>query len=157
MYERILVPLDGSKVGEAALSYVEDLLSKLSPNVKAEVILFQVLSPEVPYVVGGGAVPQIDHTKEEMEQNRKKAEQYLNEIVEALRNKGVAVTAEVRVGSAAEEIVKLAEEVNANMIAMSTHGRSGLSRWAFGSVTDKVLRREGRIPITMVRAPRKAE
>jgi len=157
MYEKILVPLDGSKIGEAALPYVEDLVSKLSPNVKAEVILLQVLSPEVPYVVGGGAVPQIDHTKEEMEQNRKKAEQYLNEIVEALRNKGVAVTAEVRVGSAAEEIVKLAEEVNANMIAMSTHGRSGLSRWAFGSVTDKVLRREGRIPITMVRAPRKAE
>jgi len=157
MYERILVPLDGSKIGEAALPYVEDLVSKLSPEVKAEVILLQVLSPVTSYITRGYAIPDVDHTKEEMEQNRKKAEEYLNKTGEALRNKGVAVTAEVREGSAAEEIVKLAEEINANIIAMSTHGRSGLSRWAFGSVTDRVLRLEGKIPIAMVRAPRKAK
>ena len=157
MYERILVPLDGSQIGEAALPYVEDLVSKLSPNVKAEVILLQVLSPGVPQVVGGEAAAAVTYDKEKTERNRKKAEEYLNKTAEVLRNKGITVTAEVRVGSAAEEIVKLAEEIKANMIAMSTHGRSGLSRWAFGSVTDKVLRREKRIPITMVRAPGKAE
>ncbi len=156
MYERILVPLDGSKAGEAALPYAEDLLSKLSPNVKSEVVLLQVLSPVMPHVVGGEASEAVDHTKEEMEYNRKKAEEHLNKTSEALGNKGITVTTEVRVGSAAEEIVKFAEEINVSMIAMSTHGRSGFSRWAFGSVTDKVLRREGNIPITMVRAPRKA-
>ena len=51
-----------------------------------------------------------------------------------------------------DKIVKVAEAANANLIAMSTHGRTGLSRWAFGSITDKVLRREGRIPIVMVKA-----
>ena len=44
-----------------------------------------------------------------------------------------------------------------DLIAMSTHGRSGLSRWAFGSVTDKVLRRGGTVPIVMVKAPKEAE
>ena len=156
MYEKILVPLDGSKIGEAALLYAEDLLSKLSPNVKSEVVLLQVLSPVMSHVVGGEASAAVDHTKEEMEYTRKKAEEYLNKTSEVLGNKGITVTTEVRVGSAAEEIVKFAEEINAGMIAMSTHGRSGFSRWAFGSVTDKVLRREGNIPITMVRAPRKA-
>ncbi|MFQ5997355.1 MAG: universal stress protein [Dehalococcoidales bacterium] len=156
MYERILVPLDGSKIGEAALSYVEDLLSKLSPKVKAEVILLQVLSPVAPLVTGGEAFLPVDHTKEEMELNKKKAMDYLNRTAESLRSKGITVTTKVGVGDACEEIVKLAEGIKANLIAMSTHGRSGFSRWAFGSVTDKVLRREGSIPITMVRAPRKA-
>jgi len=157
MYERILVPLDGSKIGEAALPYVEDLVSKLSPNVKAEVILLQALSPVAPVVTGGEAFLPVDHTKEEMELNKKKAMDYLNTTAESLRSKGVMVTTKLGIGDACEEIVKTAEEINANLIAMSTHGRSGLSRWAFGSVTDKVLRREGSIPIIMVRAPRKAK
>ena len=156
MYERMLVPLDGSKVGEAALPHVVELVSKLSPEVKAEVILLQVVSSITPPSTGGYATPDVDRTKEEMELRKKKAMDYLNKAGEALRSRGAMVTAEVRVGSAAEEIVKLAEETNADMIAMSTHGRSGLSRWAFGSVTDRVLRLEGKIPIAMVRAPRKA-
>ena len=156
MYEKILVPLDGSKVGEAALPYVEDLVSKLSPEVKVEIILLQVLSPTAPYVTTSCyAIPEVKHTGEEMELNKKKAEDYLNKIGEALRSKGATVTAKVATGVAADEIVKTAEEIKANLIAMSTHGRSGLSRWAFGSVTDRVLRREGAIPITVVRAPKK--
>ena len=59
----------------------------------------------------------------------------------------------VGIGSAAEEIIKAADEINADWIAMSTHGRSGISRWAFGSVTDRVLRAENK-PVLMVRAPR---
>jgi nucleotide-binding universal stress UspA family protein len=155
MDEKILIPLDGSKIGEAALPYVEDLLAKLSPNVKLEVILLQVLSPIVTPGVGGYAIPDVNHTKEEMELNKKKAEEYLEKTAGKLKGKAATVTGEVRIGNAAEEIVRFAEEINANMIAMSTHGRSGLSRWAFGSVTDRVLRREGNIPVSVVRAPRK--
>ena len=155
MYEKILVPLDGSKVGEAALPYVEDLVSKLSPEVKVEIILLQVLSPTASHVTGGYAIPEVEHTREEMELNKKKAEDYLNKIGEALTGEGATVTAKVATGVAADEIVKTAEEIKANLIAMSTHGRSGLSRWAFGSVTDRVLRRKGTIPITVVRAPKK--
>ena len=92
-----------------------------------------------------------------MEETNKKATDYLNKVGETLRSKGATVTARVGIGDASEEIIKVAEEINADLIAMSTHGRSGLSRWAFGSVTDKVLRRGGQVPILTVRAPRKSE
>jgi nucleotide-binding universal stress UspA family protein len=154
MEEKIIVPLDGSKVGEAALPYVEDLVSKLSPEVKAEVTLLQVLSKMTHYVTGGEATVDVPYTSEETTQITERAMTYLNETGERLRYKGAMVKSKVVVGDASEEIVKAAEEIDANLIAMSTHGRSGITRWAFGSVTDKVLRREGRIPIAMVRAPR---
>ena len=154
MDEKIVVPLDGSKVGEAALPYVEDIVLKLSPEVKTEVVLLQVISPaNIPTVSGYASVPT-PHGEDQLKETEKKSMEYLNQTGEALRNKGVTVTAKVAVGDASEQIVKVAEEINANLIAMSTHGRSGFSRWAFGSVTDKVLRREGRIPIAMKRAPR---
>jgi len=157
MDERILVPLDGSKVGEAALPHVEDLVSKLKPEVKAEVTLLQVLSPVQPPTVAGGQVPDIAYSEKQMEANKKEATNYLDKAGEALRRKGATVVSRVSVGNAAAEIAKAAEEINANVIAMSTHGRSGLSRWAFGSVSDKVLRREANIPIVMVRAPKEAK
>ncbi len=155
MYERIIVPLDGSKIGEAALPYVEDLVSKLSLEVKVEVTLLQVLTRSATHVVGGGeGAVSVPYTEKELEQIKKQTVDYLDKTGEALRSKGATVTAKVAIGSAHDEIVKAAEETKADLIAMSTHGRTGLSRWAFGSVTDKVLRREGRVPITMVKAPK---
>ena len=155
MYEKILIPLDGSKVGEAALPYVEDLVSKLSPEVKVEVTLLQVVPPITYYPVSGGeAIGQIPvtYTGEELEQIRETAIDYLDKAIEGLRNKGVTVKTEIRIGKPAEEIKRVADEISVDLIAMSTHGRSGLSRWAFGSITDKVLR-EGNKPILVVRAP----
>jgi len=156
MKERILVPLDGSLVGESALPYVEDLVSKLSPGVQTEVILLQVLSPVIPQKIAGAEVPNIGYTEKQTEENKKNALDYLTRTGEALKSKGATVTVEVAVGDASEEIVKAAEKINANLIAMSTHGRSGLSRWAYGSITDKVLRREAKIPITVIRAMKKS-
>ena len=151
MYEKILVPLDGSKVGEAALPYVEELVSKLSPELKAEVTLFQVVSSLAHYVVAGEATTQIPYTEKEMEQIKRKAMDYLNKAGEGLRSKGAIVQTKVGTGSAAEGIIKAADEINADWIAMSTHGRSGLSRWVFGSVTDKVLH-AGDVSVLTVRA-----
>ena len=153
MDEKIVVPLDGSKIGEAALPYVEDLLSKLSPEVKVEVVLMQVLAAFTHPVTAGEAAIPVPYTEEEMKQHREKAIKYLNEVGEALKSKGATVTVKVTVGFPPEEIVRTAEEINANLIAMSTHGLSGSSGWAFGSVAEKVMRRGGRIPITIVRAP----
>ena len=156
MYEKILVPLDGSKVGEAALPYVEELVSKLSPALKVEVTLFQVVSSLSHWIVAGEASAQIPYTLKEMEQIKRKAMDYLNEAGEGLRSKGAIVKIKVGIGSAADEIIKAADEINTDLIAMSTHGRSGLSRWAFGSVTDRILR-GGNTPVLVVRAPTEAE
>ena len=153
MFEKILVPLDGSKVGEAALPCVEELVSKLPPALKVEVTLFQVVSSLTHFIVAGEAGVQIPYTEQEMGQIKTKALDYLNKVGEGLRGKGAVVKAEVSTGDAADEISKAADEIGADLVAMSTHGRSGLSRWAFGSVTDKVLR-GGNKPVLMVRAPK---
>ena len=155
MYERILVPLDGSKVAESVLPYVEELVSGLAPGLKGKVTLFHVLSP-THYVVAGEAGAPVPYTEAEMEQIKKKTIDYLDKAGEGLRSKGAVVECRVGVGKAAEEINKAADEINAGLVAMSTHGRSGLSRWAFGSVTDRVLR-GGNRPVLMVRAPRETE
>jgi len=152
MYERILVPLDGSKIGEAALPYIEELVSKLSPRLKVEVTLFQAVSPEIHSVVtGAGVSVSVPYTEKERELIKQQAMNYLNQAGEGLRSKSAIVKTKVSFGSAAEEIIKVAGEINADWIAMSTHGRSGISRWAFGSVTDKVLR-GGNKPMLVVRA-----
>jgi len=152
MFERILVPLDGSEVGEAALPYVEELVSKLTPKTKVEVTLFQIVTSLSHYVIAGDAGAQIPYTEKEVEQIKKKAERYLDGVGEHLSKKGAIVKSKVATGNAAAEIIKAAHEINADLVAMSTHGRSGLRRWALGSVTDKVLR-EGKVPLLTVRAP----
>ena len=153
MFERILVPLDGSKVGEAALAHVEQLVSKMAPEVKTEVILFQVISSLGHYVIAGEASVQVPYTDKEIAQIKKKVKDYLDKAGEGLRSKGITVKTKVATGKAAEEIVKATDELKADLIAMSTHGRSGLSRLTFGSITDKVLR-TGNVPVLVVRAPK---
>lgn len=152
MYERILVPLDGSQVGEAALPVVEELVSKLSGQ-KVEVTLLQVVSSLAHYVVAGEAAARVPYTEKELAAIKRKARNYLEKAGEGLSRKGAMVKIKVGVGDAAEEIIKATDEIKADLVAMSTHGRSGISRWAFGSVTNKVLR-SGNVPVLMVRAPR---
>lgn len=152
MFEKILVPLDGSQVGEAALPYVTDLVQKLVPCGKVEVVLLQVVSGLTHYVLVGEVSAQVPYSPKEMEQIVKSAKAYLEKVGKTIAAKGATVTARVETGPAAQEIIRVADETKADMIAMSTHGRSGLSRWALGSVTDKVLR-EGNRPVFTVRAP----
>ena len=152
MDERVLIPLDGSKVGEAALPVIEQLITKLSPEIKVEVTLLGVITSLTHWVVVGEASAPISYTDEELKSIEQRVISYLDRTGETLRNRGTSVNIKVRKGNAAEEILKTAEEINADMIAMSTHGRSGLRRLAFGSVTDKVLR-GACVPVLMVRAP----
>ncbi len=151
MHERILVPLDGSKVGEAALPYIEDLVAKVGSCSTVEVVLLQVITSLSHYVLAGETSAQIPYTDRELGQIKKKATEYLDKAAANLRSKGATVKTIIATGNAAEEIIKTARETSADLIAMSTHGRSGLSRWALGSVTDKVLR-EGQVPVLTVRA-----
>ena len=90
-----------------------------------------------------------------MEMMKQNALAYLEKSGERLRNGGVNVRCKVVVRealtSSAEEIIKAEEELNIDLVAMSTHGRRGISRWTFGSVTEKVLR-GGNVPVLVVRA-----
>ncbi len=153
MEQKILLPLDGSKVGEAALPLVSDLVSKLLSATKVEITLLQVVSSLPYYVVAGEAGLQMPYTEAELEQSRRKALGYLEATSESLKSTGATVQIKVGIGNPADEILRVADEINANLIAMSTHGRSGITRWAFGSITDRVLRGAS-APIFLVRAPK---
>ncbi|OGO33252.1 MAG: hypothetical protein A2Z29_02565 [Chloroflexi bacterium RBG_16_56_11] len=152
MFERVLVPLDGSKVGEAALPVIEQLVAKLDPGSKVDVTLLGVITMLRHWVVVGEASAPVSYSEEELKIIKDRVMDYLVKKGETLKEGGVNITTIVKSGNAADEILKTADEVKANLIAMSTHGRSGLRRLAFGSITDKVLH-GSRIPVLMVRAP----
>jgi nucleotide-binding universal stress UspA family protein len=152
MFSRVLVPLDGSKVGEAALPAIEQLVDKLAPGTKVEVILIGVITLLRHWVVVGEASAPVSYTDEELRLIKERVSDYLNKTGESLRTRKVSISTIVRTGNAGDEILKAVEETRADLIAMSTHGRSGLRRLAFGSITDKVLRHSP-VPVLTVRAP----
>ncbi|MFQ6014771.1 MAG: universal stress protein [Anaerolineae bacterium] len=135
MYKKILVPLDGSEVAEAIVPHVEAVATPL----QAEIILLRVVPPS--------GVSPTTVQEEDIE-----ARSYLDKVAAGLRQKGIKTSSVVRYGQAAEEILDYAGVNSIDLIAMSTHGRGGVSRWVFGSVAEKVLRGTA-IPILLIRAP----
>jgi len=151
MYEKILVPLDGSKVAETVLANVEDLVIRMAPKTKIEVTLLQVISNLTYNVLTPEEEAQIPYSVAELKQIKQNTLEYLERVAAPLRDKSLDVKTIVTVGHAAEEIIKIAHQTGANVIAMSTHGYSGVKRWALGSVADKVLHSSD-IPVFIVRA-----
>jgi nucleotide-binding universal stress UspA family protein len=145
--ERVLVPLDGSPVAEAILPFIEQIAGPLD----LEIVLLRVvpLTP-VDVVTMARELPPGEETEKELS-----AERYLEPLVETLRARGIRVGARVRIGSPATEIVAAAQEVGADLIAMTTHGRSGLGRLLFGSVAEAVLR-AAPIPVFLLRMTEEA-
>lgn len=151
MYEKILVPLDGSKTAEAALPNVQDLVVRMAPTTKIEITFLQVISNLTYNVLTTEEMAQIPYSESDLKQITQKALDYLEGVAGPLRAKGMNIKTMTTVGHAADEIVKAAHETGANLIAMSTHGLSGIKRWAMGSVADKVLHISD-IPVLVVRA-----
>jgi nucleotide-binding universal stress UspA family protein len=151
MFRSILVPLDGSKLAECALPYAEELAKCCNTE---RVVLVSVTErvegyrpfddPDQP--LGQRLVPEAVGKKE------KQAQRYLDGKTKMLKAEGVKVQTEVLLGNPAEEITLFAKHWGIDLIVMSSHGRSGPSRWAYGSVADKVFRASS-VPVLMVRAP----
>ncbi len=143
MYKKILVPLDGSDLARKALDQAE----QLAPLFGAEIILFQV----VPFLPIYGS-PEMVTPLIVDEKQRESAERYLQSLAETLRQKGLKVSASVKTGQqVAVEIIDFAKESGADLIIMSTHGRSGITRWVLGSIALKVLTR-AETPILLIRS-----
>jgi nucleotide-binding universal stress UspA family protein len=136
-FERILVPLDGSECAENVLPKVE----KLSTELKASIALLRVAYAHT--------FPGVDPTEAEVKVVRE-AEEYLRKIEERLKAKGFRVDSHVRYGNDAEEILDHAAQEEIDIIAMTTHGRSGVKRFLLGSVAEKMLRHSPK-PIFLVR------
>jgi nucleotide-binding universal stress UspA family protein len=152
MQERILVPLDGTHIGEAVLPKLEDLILRTTPRLDAEVTLLKVLSKMNFNVLHEDEAAQLPIDEKELKQMTQDSQEYLDRVAEGLRAKGIKVNTLISIGNAPKEIVKAANDIKAHIIAMATHGRSGIVRWAIGSVTDNVIRLEGNIPVLAVKA-----
>jgi nucleotide-binding universal stress UspA family protein len=152
MFERILVPLDGSKVGEAALPFIGQLVDKLAVGSKVEIYLIGVITLLRHWVVVGEASAPVSYSEDELKLIKERVASNLAKVGATIVKRNVTIKTIVSSGNAADEILKVADDINADLIAMSTHGRSGLRRLAFGSVTDKVLH-GAKVPVLMVRAP----
>ena len=143
--QRILVPLDGSTLAELALVEAA-LLSKL-PNT--EVILLQVIPPIEDVITSGAQEIGVDA---QWELQKVQGLRYLRSIATRPEWQGVPVNTVVEMGKPAETILAFAEKSGIGRIVMSTHGRTGLGRWVFGSVADKVLR-AATTTVVLVRPP----
>jgi nucleotide-binding universal stress UspA family protein len=146
MYTKILVPLDGSDLAEAVLPHAR----ALAQSVGAEIVLLRVLVPHIP-----DPLPTIrqffpDAVEREEEQAQQHVQEYLERVARPLQASGLRVSLAVRAGHAADIILDDAAESGVDLIAMSTHGRGGLSRWLIGSVADKVVH-GAKVPVLLVR------
>lgn len=153
MSQNILIPLDGSALGEAAVQHVSKMIARLAPGEKIAITLFHTITAQSHSLyVRGGEVVTIPYTARELEEMKAKAVKYLEDVGKQFDSASTTVATKVTIGdSAAKEILKMEEECQPDLVAMSTHGRGGIARFAFGSVADKVLR-AGTVPVLLVRA-----
>jgi nucleotide-binding universal stress UspA family protein len=145
MFEVILVPLDGSPRAETILPYVEEV----ALGRKSTVILLQVIEPSTLMVTPYDMVPYYD--TELAEQVIEDAKRYLAARQGELRDKGIEAEAIVMQGPVVRTILDVAAQKNVALIAMASHGRTGMARVFYGSVAAGVLHSADR-PLLLVRA-----
>ena len=143
-HKRVLIALDGSPSSEAVLRFVLEIAGPLDMTV----VLLRVVEPIVPPMAGEGLGLPIDV----IEPRTQDAENYLAPIAAALRARGVRVAWQIRYGRPDDQILAAADESGVDMIAMATHGRTGVGRLLFGSIAEAVLRRAA-VPVFMIRQP----
>lgn len=144
MYKTILVPLDGSKRAENILCHVEELAF----CYHASVIFLHVLKPPTRTDY---ANPHTDLFEQQLDDQQREANAYLDGIKGEFREKKIASTSRVVFGSVVKMILRMAEQESADLIAICSHGRGGLSRLFYGSVASGVLNRADR-PLLVVRS-----
>ncbi len=164
MYQKIMVPVDGSKLAECVLPHVETLAKGCGVE---EVVLVSVTeriiagkplirpaprpaSLDVPVPVP--APEPITKIPVAIGKKQQQAQKYLYRIAKKLEAKKIKVRTKVLLGNPADEIAAYAEHDDCDLIVMASHGRSGPSRWTHGSVADKVFRASC-VPVLMAKAP----
>ncbi|MFH1646830.1 MAG: universal stress protein [Chloroflexota bacterium] len=161
MYKKIIVPLDGSELAECVLPHVETLTGGCGVE---EVVLVRAAEPF--YMPAGEPVFTDAEIKEIEDRHEAGARDYLAKIAKRVSLGGVRVDTVVLTGNgdkaggvriaapvkAADMLVDYVKGSGADLIVISSHGRSGISRWIFGSVAERLLR-GACVPVMMVRAP----
>lgn len=142
MYKRVLIPVDGSELAEAIVPFIVDIAGPLD----MEVVLLRVNQPIMPVAIEGSRHVMV----EDVEERHREALSYLTSLAKEMETRGLRVDTVVRRGEPVSEILNAARLVSADLIAMTTHGRTGPARLLFGSVAEGVLRHSD-IPVFLMR------
>lgn len=146
LYTRIIVPLDGSKLAERALTEAKQLAALTG----AKLWLIRVIDYSSRDRFGDfGMLYEYETIAKALEEERVIAEAYLGDLAKSMTAEGLAVSTEIIDGIAARAIVREAKP--GDLIVMATHGRTGMKRWFIGSVAEEVLR-HATVPVLLVRA-----
>jgi nucleotide-binding universal stress UspA family protein len=149
LIKKVLVPLDGSELSEMALPFAE----RIAREMRSQLVLFRAIEPrDRPGVTGALKTdrPEVNNGNgQERDGAASAIGRYLGNIRLSLEAKRINAMMAIQEGRAAEEILEYANLNRIDLIVMSTHGRSGIGRWAFGGNTDKVLH-AGETPVLVV-------
>lgn len=143
MYRKILVPLDGSKVAEGVLPHAKEL----AYSEGAELVLLTVgANPTLDFVFSDPGLAQQSVLEQE-----ERSKKYIAEVESQLKSAGFKTSSLLRVGAVADVILGVADELQVDVIAMSTHGRTGPARWLLGSVAERIVH-NSKVPVLLIRA-----
>ena len=149
MYTKILVPLDGSELAECVLPQVE----AITTGCQVSTVVFVRVAEPIDLPEGETRMALPEEQWKQIEADRKlDAQNYLANLVERLDFKGAQLETQVLSGKAADTLADYADGNDFDLIVIATHGRSGVSRWVWGSVADRILH-SACVPVLMVRAP----
>ncbi len=141
MYQKMLIPLDGSELAECVLPHVKAIAAG---NGTRKVVLLRIVEP-----LPVGTPPAVDCELVE-KAGVKAAEEYLSRVKARLTKERLNVETRVLTGRPAETISDFVRREGVDLVALATHGRSGVSRWVFGSVADRLVRSLS-VPILLIR------
>ncbi|MCA9976854.1 MAG: universal stress protein [Anaerolineales bacterium] len=145
MYKKILVPMDGSARAEAILPHVEGLAACTG----ATLVLLHIIDPPLTLVSPYDVMPSL--SMEDLQEQKRQVESYLETVQKRLQGKGITTECLTEYGAVVTTIIEIAVRENVDLIAMASHGRTGLSRVFYGSVAAGILHQVDR-PLLLVRA-----
>jgi len=146
MYKKILAPLDGSELSECSLKHVTAIAKGCAvPGV----VLLHIIEP--PTYTAYAVISQ-ELLSDILRKSKTKTKRYMAKAVDKLKKNGINAKTVIIEGMPSDEILNYTEKNQVDLIIMSTHGSSGLTRWAFGSVTDKVMRNSP-VPVLVIAPP----
>ncbi len=142
MFKRILVPLDGSSFSEAALQPALEMAKCMGSTI--ELLRVAIHPSNYVYVSDPATLAQL------YDSDRAHCEDYLKDVVARFKSAGIPMRYAVLDGAVADSIVDYAIDSGADLIVMSTHGRTGMERWLLGSVAERVVR-GAKVPVLLIR------
>jgi nucleotide-binding universal stress UspA family protein len=146
LYNKVLAPLDGSEMSECTLEHIKIISNGCGTDLVTLILVVESGPTGGVWESTGFSFSQAQ------EEAIRSANQYLSKIGERLAQENIKSENVVMKGNPADTILDYANQHDFDLIIMSTHGRSGPSRWAFGSVTEKVLRMST-IPVLSISPP----